>query len=112
MFEGPSPDVLQQVADQTGGQFDFAFIDGNHTYDCLRADIAGVLPLMADQAYLLFHDANYDDVKRAIDEAVAIFPTLTDCGKLSVEPTLFQDNGQTVTWAGMRLLSYQQSHRR
>ena len=52
----------------------------------------------------MFHDANYDDVKRAIDEAVAIFPTLTDCGKLSVEPTLFQDNGQTVTWAGMRLL--------
>jgi predicted O-methyltransferase YrrM len=112
MFEGLSPDILPQVARAAAAPFDFAWIDGNHTYECLRADIAGVLPLLADQAYVLFHDAHYSGVKRAIDEAVAGSPQLLDCGLMSVEPTVLQDNGQTVSWAGMRLLRFQRSTKR
>ena len=112
MFEGPSPDILPDVARQTGVAFDFALIDGNHTYECIRRDIAGVLPLMAHEAYLLFHDGHYPDVKRAIDEAVAAYPELTDCGLLSVEPTVLHENGQRVTWAGLRLLKLHRSDAR
>jgi hypothetical protein len=92
-----------------GVTFDFALIDGNHTYDCLRRDIPGVLPILSDQAYLLFHDAHYPDVRRAIDEAVDACPELANCGLLSVEPTVLQDNGQTTTWAGLRLLRFQRN---
>jgi predicted O-methyltransferase YrrM len=109
MYQGLSPDILPQAARDSGAPFDFAWIDGNHTYECLRADIIGVLPLLADQAYLLFHDAHYGGVRRAIDEAVAGNPTLTDCGLMSIEPTVLSDNGQTTTWAGMRLLRYQRT---
>lgn len=108
MFEGPSPDVLPEVGKEMGVAFDFAFIDGNHTHEYIRRDIAGVLPLLANEAYLLFHDAHYDDVRKAIDEAVSSYSELTDCGLLSVEPTVLQENNQTVTWAGLRLLKYQQ----
>jgi predicted O-methyltransferase YrrM len=107
LFEGPSPDILQEVAKQIKAPFDFALIDANHTYDYVRRDISGVLPYMADNAYLLFHDANYPDVKRAIDEAVADCDQLTDCGLVSIEPTVLYDNGQTTTWAGLRLLRFQ-----
>jgi predicted O-methyltransferase YrrM len=109
MFEGASPDILPEVGKEMGVAFDFAFIDGNHTHEYIRRDIAGVLPLLADTAYLLFHDAHYDDVNKAIDEAVATVPELTDCGLLSVEPTVLHENNQTVTWAGLRLLRYRRT---
>jgi predicted O-methyltransferase YrrM len=107
LFEGPSPDILTQVAEQISAPFDFALIDANHTYDAVRRDIVGVLPYLADQAYLLFHDANYPDVKRALDESVKAFVELSDCGLVSVEPTVLYENGQSITWAGLRLLKYQ-----
>ncbi len=107
LFEGPSPEILPEVAKQINRPFDFALIDANHIYDAVRRDIAGVLPYLADRAYLLFHDANYTDVKRAIDEAVAACDQLTDCGLMSVEPTVLYENGQSITWAGLRLLKFQ-----
>jgi hypothetical protein len=107
MFEGPSPDILPEVRRQVGVPFDFALIDGNHTYDFVKRDIAAVLPLMADASYLLFHDANYPDVKRAIDVSVAENRELVDCGLISVEPTIFQEGDKVTTWAGLRLLRLQ-----
>lgn len=107
MFEGPSPAILTEVAKQVSTPFDFALIDADHTYEAVRRDIAGVLPYLADQAYILFHDANYPDVKRAIDESVIEFAELIDCGLMSVEPTTLYADNQTTTWAGLRLLRYQ-----
>lgn len=107
LFEGPSPDILADVAKQIRDPFDFALIDANHTYDSVKRDIAGVLPYLTDNAYLLFHDANYPDVKRAIDESVAVIPQLTDCGMVSVEPTVLHMNGESTSYAGLRLLRYQ-----
>lgn len=106
MFEGPSPEILTEVSRQIKERFDFALIDANHTYDYVKRDIASVLPYLDDEAYILFHDANYPDVKRAIDESVDIYANLTDCGKLSIEPTVLFENGQRITWAGLRLLKF------
>jgi predicted O-methyltransferase YrrM len=107
MFEGPSPDILPEVGRQVGAAFEFAFIDGNHTYDYVRRDVLGVLQLMADDAHLLFHDGNYPDVKRAIDELVTERDELTDCGLISIEPTLFQNEDGVTAYAGLRLLRFQ-----
>ncbi len=107
MFEGRSPDVLSEVAKQVNVPFDFALIDANHTYDAVRRDVSGVLPYLADSAYLLFHDANLPDVRRAIDELVAASEELTDCGLMSVEPTVLYQNGESITFAGLRLLKFQ-----
>jgi predicted O-methyltransferase YrrM len=109
MFQGPSPDILPEVARQTDVEFDFAFIDANHTYDFVRRDIEGVLPLLTSEAYLLFHDGNYPDVRRAVDAAVTETKELSDCGLVSVEPTVLHENGQSVRWAGLRLVRYRRS---
>lgn len=107
LFQGPSPHILQEVARHIDAPFDFALIDGDHAYDGVVRDITGVLPYLADRAYLLFHDAHFPDVQRAIDEAVATNPQLTDCGMVSVESTVLFEHGQKVTWGGLRLLRYQ-----
>lgn len=83
--------------------FDFAFIDGGHSFNEVRADIDAVIPCLASRAYLLFHDAHYDDVKRAIDDRLALYPGLTDAGLLTTDSTS-NERGQ---WGGLRLLRWQ-----
>lgn len=107
MFEGTSPEILTEVARQVKDKFDFALIDANHTYEYVKRDIASVLPYLTDDAYILFHDANYPDVKRAINESVDSNANLTDCGKLSIEPTVLFEKGEQITWAGLRLVKFQ-----
>jgi Methyltransferase domain len=109
MFQGASPDILLDVARQTGVEFDIAFIDANHAYDFVRRDIEAVLPLLTSEAYLLFHDAHYPDVRRAVDAAIMETKELSDCGLISVEPTVLHENGQSVRWAGLRLVRYRRS---
>jgi predicted O-methyltransferase YrrM len=112
MYQALSPAVLPQAARDSGAPFDFVWIDGSHAYEDVRNDIAGVQPHLADHAYLLFHDAHHPHVKRAIDEATAKSAELVDCGMMSIEPTVLTENGQTTTWAGMRLLRYQRQKTR
>ena len=109
MFQGPSPEILGEVARQIKVPFDFALVDANHRYEAVKRDIAAVLPLLAENAYLLFHDANNAEVKHAIDESVLASEQLIDCGLMSVEPTVLYENGQSVTWAGLRLLRFQRA---
>jgi hypothetical protein len=112
LFCGASPDVLSEVARQVGKPFDFVLIDGDHRYEYVTRDIDGVLPYISDSAYILFHDANHSNVKRALDDAVVSRSQLNDCGLISVEPTVLNENGKTVTWAGLRLLRFQRVARR
>jgi predicted O-methyltransferase YrrM len=109
IFEGYSPDILPEVVRQTGGKFDFVLIDGDHHYESVLADVTALLPVLADEAYLLFHDAHSSWVKRAVEESVAKYPELIDCGLLSIESTVLHDNGQTETWAGLRLLRFKRT---
>jgi glycosyltransferase involved in cell wall biosynthesis/predicted O-methyltransferase YrrM len=109
MFVGTSPGILPEALESAGARFDFALIDGDHNFEAVRADIANVLPYLTNQAYVLFHDAHNDGVKRAIDEAVAKSTELTDCGLMSVESTILQENGHWSIWAGLRLLRYERS---
>jgi cephalosporin hydroxylase len=112
LFCGASPDVLSDVAREVGMPFDFVLIDGDHRYEFVTRDIDGVLPYLSDSAYLLFHDANHSNVKRALDDAVVSRSQLNDCGVISVEPTVLSENGTTVTWAGLRLFRFQRAARR
>lgn len=107
VFEGLSPDILPEVARQIKAPFDFALIDASHAYEDVRRDAASVLPYLADQAYVLFHDANSPGVKRAVDEVCHQYDEFVDCGLVSIEPTVLYENGQRTTWAGLRLVRFQ-----
>lgn len=48
------------------GTFDLVFIDGEHDYDNVIADI--ILALMVNPSVVAFHDYDYKDVKQAATE--------------------------------------------
>jgi predicted O-methyltransferase YrrM len=64
-----------------GRPFDLAFIDGDHGHDAVSSDIANVLPLLADDGLIAFHDyrthpgehdGRWDPgVTRAVDELLS-----------------------------------------
>jgi hypothetical protein len=101
--------VLPQALATAGGPFDFALIDGDHEYPGVVRDIEGTLGVLAPQAYVLFHDAHYFEVARAIDEMVCKYADrLVDCGMLSVlqNPEDRVERGHPVVWGGLRLVRY------
>src|SRR4051794_20783279 len=80
----PSPDALVRARDIAGGAFDFALIDGDHSYEGVLRDIDATLPALAAEAHIVFHDAHYHLVRAAIDEAVRrLDGRLDDAGLVS-----------------------------
>jgi predicted O-methyltransferase YrrM/SAM-dependent methyltransferase len=109
LFAEPSPDVLPRAMDAAGGPFDLALIDGDHQFAGVVRDIEGVLPVLAPEAHLLFHDAHYFEVAAAIDRMLAAHAdVLSDCGMVSTERTVEDRtiDGHQVVWGGLRLLRY------
>jgi glycosyltransferase involved in cell wall biosynthesis/predicted O-methyltransferase YrrM len=109
LLKGTSPDILSQALDAAGGKFDFALIDGDHELPSVIRDIEGVLPLLEDEAYLMFHDAHYYQVGQGIDQMILKYKDrLIDCGIISVEQTPENrvENGYPVIWGGLRMVRY------
>lgn len=107
LFTGGSPAILSETTKAAGGSFDLAFIDGDHEEPGVVADIEGTIPLLADSAYMIFHDAHYPAVERGIDRVLKSRPgRLVDCGMLSVERTP-DANHPEVGWGGLRLVKFE-----
>jgi hypothetical protein len=47
-------------------KFDFVFVDANHTYDYVNADIQNYLPLMKKTGVIAGHDIYFADVAKAV----------------------------------------------
>lgn len=110
LIVGASPDALGEAHARAGGDFDLVFVDGDHRYHAVCADLAALLPILADTAYLLCHDAYYHEVAAAVDATLAAHPgELTDCGVIS----------RTAVWLthlqshyyGLRLLRFHRTQR-
>jgi predicted O-methyltransferase YrrM len=100
----PSPEGLPEARDAAGGAFDFVLVDGLHQYSQVRRDIEGVLPHVADGAYVLFHDAFHYGVATAIREAVESNPNLHDCGYACRTARIHSD--PVTPYNGFRLLRF------
>lgn len=94
-------------------RFDFVLVDGDHSYQGVLTDIAIVTQFLREGSYVLFHDAHFVDVKKAIDVSLQQYP-LIDCGLLSLEAkeTDLMYLGQPVQWGGLRLLRFSPSDER
>ncbi|MDM8531587.1 CmcI family methyltransferase [Anaerolineales bacterium HSG25] len=111
LFQGMSPDILAEAAQAVPEPYDFVLIDGDHTYDGVVRDIEGTLPLLANEAYLLFHDCHYFEVEDGINHCLKKYPQLIDCGLISAEGNPQQEepqyiDGRRVIWGGLRLLRW------
>jgi predicted O-methyltransferase YrrM len=99
-----SPRAIPAARDAAGGAFEFVLIDGLHIHDQVTKDLAGVLPYLADGAYILFHDAFHYGVAAAIREAVESNPRLIDCGYPCRTANPYAD--PWTPYNGFRLLRY------
>lgn len=109
MVAEPSPPGVTSARELASEPFDFAFIDGDHTLEGVCRDIDATLPVLADSAHLLFHDAHYYEVREAIDAAVVTYgERLIDAGLVSVFKTddTPAPDGSEVAWGGLRLLRF------
>ena len=95
-----SPDAIPQIL-REGDKFDIAFIDGDHSFDGVCADVDGVFPVLKCGGYILFHDAHFPDVARAIEQKLAQHSDLIDCGLVS---TAYTTDDAGNRWGGLRLL--------
>lgn len=104
-----APYVLPEAEVQAGGKFDFAFLDGDHSEEACRRDLAGMLPHLEPGAFLLLHDAHFGGIQDAVATSLAELP-LADRG------SLISDRCETLThipykekpsyYGGLRLLQY------
>lgn len=98
LVRGPSPDALPRACELLGGPIDICFIDGDHAEAAVTADLDGVLPLMANDSYILLHDPYRPDVSRATEMFLARHgPRVLDCGY----PCPLKGDED---WSGLRLL--------
>jgi len=58
-----------EAAECVADTFDFVFIDGNHSYGHVRADIAAWRPKLKPGGLLCGHDFHMEGVRRAVTEA-------------------------------------------
>jgi predicted O-methyltransferase YrrM len=54
----------------SGEQFDMIFIDADHSYDAVKADITAWKLLLSPWGVICGHDYDEDGVKRAVDETL------------------------------------------
>ncbi len=71
IVKGDSVEVAKTIPD---GSLDFVFIDADHSYEAVKADIAAWAPkvrhmgIVAGHDYYVFESSGKDDVIRAVDE--------------------------------------------
>jgi predicted O-methyltransferase YrrM len=106
LLQGPSPDALQNVAPTPAERFQCALIDGDHSLAGVIRDVEGVLPVLDDEAVLLFHDAHFSEVDEGLRRMLdAHADRLIDCGLASNLATPDEAN-PGVTWGGLRQLRF------
>jgi len=102
---GPSPEALLIAEQKAGGKFELALIDGDHSYDGVIRDIRGTLPVLADRAFMLFHDAHYHQVANGINDMIAEYSdVLTDVGMMSTPRVNGEAPGDY--WGGIRMVRF------
>ena len=99
----PSPDAIPEARQLVGGPFNLVLIDGLHIYEQAIKDIHAVTQHLAENAYVLFHDAFHYGVHEAIVEAIHGNAHLIDCGYPCSRPAT---SLPPLAYGGLRLLRY------
>ena len=104
LVRGCSPAALPAAGAAAGAPVGLAFVDSDHSEAAVLADAEGLLPLLEDGAWLLFHDAHLAEVAAGVDRFLDADPRRRcDLGLLTREYTTeVGTDGRTLVWGGMR----------
>lgn len=73
-----TPNIVQIIGDSTKIKWEVPlnalFIDGNHDYEFVKSDFDRFSPFVKKGGVILFHDANWDGVRKLLDEIGAKIP--------------------------------------
>jgi predicted O-methyltransferase YrrM len=103
LIQEKSPDAIAKAAEASGGPFEFVLVDGIHIYKQVKSEIAALLPFLADEAILLFHDAFHIGIAGAVTEAVKASDSLHDCGYPCRRPAVGVGH---LAYGGFRMLRF------
>jgi Methyltransferase domain len=80
-----------------GIKFGFCFVDGDHSYKMALMDIETCVELTEDNATILVHDNDNQEVIQAIADALKRNPCLTDGGDYYRTRLLYKNNNKNST---------------
>ena len=111
-IDGFSPNENANATKLAGGKFDFAFVDGDHSFESCRNDLLGLTSILEKDALVLLHDARYPAVADAIKDVVNS-TSFIDCGLIGRDANEFQRHvlcrGKPTVWGGLHMLRYNTS---
>jgi predicted O-methyltransferase YrrM len=96
---GLFPSDLDRVRLPDGALYDLAFVDGDHSYTGLLADLRALPLILSPEAYVLLHDAYNGGVERAVADAV-LSGWYHDCGRIG----RVKNDTLTELYGGLHLL--------
>lgn len=75
VFEGDSAKMAQAVVDES---LDMCFVDCDHSYESVVADIAAWAPKVKKGGYVMGHDIDFPEVARAVKDTYGTWTELDD----------------------------------
>ncbi len=103
-LEGYSQNILREDKIKAYAPFDFVFIDGSHERPDIDLDIQNVIPLLADEALILFHDAYYVPIASAIKDNLHIIPNFLISKRITLDKV-----NPDISWGGLQLAYYKRA---
>lgn len=108
---GKTPGAFAEARRLAGGDFDFVFLDGDHTRAGVRRDLDGLMEVTSPGCTILAHDWYFWEVAQAFEKAVADGLPLRDSGITSTTPNVSTKEiegkdprtGGPIRWGGMRV---------
>ena len=91
-----SPEALHSI----DGDFEFVFIDADHTRSGVLADVTAVAERLRPGGVIILHHVLYEESRAGIEEALQS-TDLIDCGSLCTNAS-FDEAGRS--WAGLGML--------
>ncbi len=55
-IDSRTDEFIKILKEDTGGTIDFAFVDGDHSYDGIKNDFLKIYPLLTEKGTIMFHD--------------------------------------------------------
>lgn len=102
LIKGFSPDALRDARAAAGSPFNLVLIDGDHSAEGVVRDAAGVLPYVAPEAVLMFHDCFNPVVARGIGTFLSKHGSvLEDFGPMTRETSNLPPPNDSATWGGI-----------